>query len=61
MDGVFNQGEKKYKLKRRPGRTGTALKMANQAGLTLHGAEAAHRVFSDLDLEIIIVFEEEDT
>ncbi len=61
VDGVFNQGEIKYKLKLRPGRTGTALKMANQAGLTLHGAEAAHRVFSDHDWEIMIDFEEEDT
>jgi len=61
VDGVFNQGETKYKLKLRPGRTGTALKMANQAGLTLHGAEAAHRVFSDHDWEIMIDFEEEDT
>ena len=59
VDGVFNQGETKYKLKLRPGRTGTALKMANEAGLTLHGAEAAHRVFSDHDWQIVIDFEEE--
>jgi len=61
VDGVFNQGQTKYKLKLRPGRTGTALKMAKEAGLTLHGAEAAHRVFSDHDWQIVIDFEEEDT
>lgn len=60
VDGVFNQGETKYKLKLRPGRTGTALKMAKEAGLTLHGAEAAHRVFSDHDWQIVIDFEEEN-
>jgi len=61
VDGVFNQGQTKYKLKLRPGRTGTALKMAKGAGLTLDGAEAAHRVFSDHDWQIVIDFEEEDT
>ena len=59
VDGVFNQGETKYKLKLRPGRTGAALQMAKEAGLTLHGAEAAHRVFSDHDWQIVIDFEEE--
>ncbi len=61
VDGVFNQGQTKYKLKLRPGRTGTALKMAKEAGLTLHGAEAAHRVFSDHDWQIVIDFEDDDT
>ncbi len=60
VDGVFNQGETKYKLKLRPGRTGAALKMAKEAGLTLHGAKAAHRVFSDHDWQIVIDFEEEN-
>jgi len=60
VDGVFNQGETKYKLKLRPGRTGAALKMAKEAGLTLHGAEAAHRVFSEHDWQIVIDFEEEN-
>jgi len=59
VDGVFNQGETKYKLKLRPGRTGAALKMAKDAGITLHGAEAAHRVFSEHDWQIVIDFEEE--
>ena len=60
VDGVFNQGEKKYKLKLRPGRTGNALRMAKEAGMTLHGAEAAHRVFSEHDWQIVIDFEEEN-
>jgi len=59
VDSVFNQGETKYKLKLRPGRTGAALKMAKDAGITLHGAEAAHRVFSEHDWQIVIDFEEE--
>jgi 3-hydroxyisobutyrate dehydrogenase-like beta-hydroxyacid dehydrogenase len=32
---VFNKGDKKYKLKLRPGRTANALAMAKSAGLTL--------------------------
>jgi len=59
VDGVLNQGETNYKLKLRPGRTGAALKMAKDAGITLHGAEAAHRVFSEHDWQIVIDFEEE--
>ena len=55
---VFNKGDKKYKLKLRPGRTGNALAMAKNAGLTLPGAEAAHRVFSDHNWQIAIDFEE---
>jgi len=59
VDGVFNQGERKYKLKLRSGRTGNALRMAKEAGITLHGAEAAHRVFTDHNWQIEIDFEEE--
>jgi len=33
--------------------------MAKEAGMTLHGAEAAHRVFSEHDWQIVIDFEEE--
>ncbi len=61
VDGVFNQGETKYKLKLRPGRTGTALKMAKEVGITLPGVEAAHRVFSDHQWRIEIDFEEKDS
>ncbi len=61
VDGVFNQGKSKYRLNLRPGRTGTALKMAKELGLTLPGAEAAHQVFSDHNWQIVIDFEENDT
>lgn len=53
---VFNKGERKYRLKLRPGRTGNALAMAKNAGLALPGAEAAHRVFSENDWKIVIDF-----
>ena len=55
---VFNKGDKKYKLKLRPGRTGNALTMAKSAGLALPGAEAAHRVFSEQNWQIAIDFGE---
>ncbi len=55
---VFNKGEKKYKLKLRRGRTGNALAMAQSAGLSLPGAEAAHKVFSDRNWRIVIDFDE---
>jgi 3-hydroxyisobutyrate dehydrogenase-like beta-hydroxyacid dehydrogenase len=55
---VFNHGDKKYKLKLRPGRTANALAMAKSAGLSLPGAEAAHRVFSEKNWQIAIDFEE---
>lgn len=58
VDNVFNKGGKKYRLRLRPGRTGNALKMAGSAGLTLRGAEAAHRVFSEHDWQIVIDFGE---
>ena len=57
VDNVLNKGEKKYKLKIRSGRTGNALKMAEQLGITLQGAEAAHRVFSEKDWNILIEFD----
>ena len=58
VDDVFNKGEKKYKLKLRRGRTGNALAMAKAAGLALPGGEAAHKVFSDRNWQIVIDFEE---
>jgi 3-hydroxyisobutyrate dehydrogenase-like beta-hydroxyacid dehydrogenase len=57
VDGVFNHGEKKHRLRLRPGRTGQALKMAEQLGLKLPGTEAAHQVFSRHDWEIVIDFD----
>jgi 3-hydroxyisobutyrate dehydrogenase-like beta-hydroxyacid dehydrogenase len=60
VDNVFNRGEKKHRLRLRPGRTGNALKMAEELGLKLEGTEAAHRVFSRNGWEIVIDFEKEE-
>jgi len=60
VDNVFNHGEKKHRLRLRPGRTGNALKMAEELGLKLVGTEAAHRVFSGHDWKIVIDFEKEE-
>ena len=60
VDNVFNHGEKKHRLRLRSGRTGNALKMAEELGLKLAGTEAAHRVFSGHDWEIVIDFEKDE-
>jgi len=60
VDNVFNHGEKQHRLRLRPGRTGNALKVAEQLGLKLEGTEAAHRVFSRHGWEIVIDFERDD-
>ena len=60
VDNVFNHGEKKHRLRLRPGRTGNALKMAQKLGLKLEGTEAAHRVFSNHDWNIVIDFDAEE-
>lgn len=60
VDNVFNHGEKKHRLRLRPGRTGNVLKMAEELGLKLEGTEAAHRVFSHNGWEIVIDFEKEE-
>jgi 3-hydroxyisobutyrate dehydrogenase-like beta-hydroxyacid dehydrogenase len=60
VDNVFNHGEKKHRLRLRPGRTGNALKIAEQLGLKLEGTEAAHQVFSRQGWEIVIDFEKEE-
>ena len=57
VDRIFNHGERKYRLRLRSGRTGHAIEMARKAGLTLPGAEVAHRSFSDRDWEIVIDFD----
>jgi 3-hydroxyisobutyrate dehydrogenase-like beta-hydroxyacid dehydrogenase len=57
VDNVFNHGERKHRLRLRPGRTGNALKMAEKLGLKLEGTEAAHRVFSSHDWEVVIDFD----
>jgi 3-hydroxyisobutyrate dehydrogenase-like beta-hydroxyacid dehydrogenase len=60
VDNVFNHGEKKHRLRLRPGRTGNALKMAQKLDLKLEGTEAAHRVFSNHDWDIVIDFDAEE-
>jgi 3-hydroxyisobutyrate dehydrogenase-like beta-hydroxyacid dehydrogenase len=60
VDNVFNHGEKKHRLRLRPGRTGNALKMAQKLGLKLEGTEAAQRVFSNHDWNIVIDFDAEE-
>ena len=60
VDNVFNHGEKKHRLRLRPGRTGNALKMAEELGVSLDGAKAAHEVFSRHGWEIVIDFEKEE-
>jgi 3-hydroxyisobutyrate dehydrogenase-like beta-hydroxyacid dehydrogenase len=54
VDAVFNKGERPYKLRLRSGRTGHALEMAASIGLSLPGAEAAHRVFSERGWKVMI-------
>ena len=60
VDNVFNHGERKHRLRLRPGRTGNALVTAQELGLKLEGTEAAHRVFSRQGWEIMIDFEKEE-
>lgn len=57
VEQVWNQGEKKYRMRIRPGRTANALEMAKKAGIRLHGAETAHQVFSDRNWKVDIDFE----
>ena len=56
----FQPRREKHRLRLRPGRTGNALKMAEELGLKLEGTEAAHRVFSRNGWEIVIDFEKEE-
>jgi 3-hydroxyisobutyrate dehydrogenase-like beta-hydroxyacid dehydrogenase len=60
VDNVFNHGEKRHRLRLRPGRTGNALEMAEELGISLDGAKAAHQVFSRHGWEIVIDFEKEE-
>ncbi len=57
VNGVLNFGERKYRLRLRPGRTGNALEMAGKLGVTLRGAEAAHRVFQAHGWQVVIDFD----
>lgn len=60
VDNVFNRGDKTYKLGMRPGRTGNALKMAEELGLHLAGAKAAEQVFSRHGWQVEIDFTRDD-
>lgn len=52
--------KKIHRLRLRPGRTGNALKMAEELGLSLDGAKAAHQVFSHYGWEIVIDFDKQE-
>lgn len=54
VDGAFNKGERKYKLRVRASRTKNALEMAKSLGLNLPGAEAAHRAFGERNWDVVI-------
>ena len=56
VDAVFNRGESNFRLNLRSGRTGRAIDLAAAVGLSLPGAEAAHRVFADRGWEVVIDF-----
>ena len=57
VDNIFNKGDKSYKLGMRSGRTGNALKMAEQLGLRLAGATVADQIFSSHGWQLEIDFE----
>jgi 3-hydroxyisobutyrate dehydrogenase-like beta-hydroxyacid dehydrogenase len=60
VDNIFNKGDKSYKLGMRSGRTGNALKMAEQLGLRLAGAKAADQIFSRHGWQLEIDFEKDN-
>jgi len=60
VDNIFNKGDKTYKLGMRSGRTGNALKMAEQLGLRLAGAKAADQIFSRHGWQLEIDFERDN-
>jgi 3-hydroxyisobutyrate dehydrogenase-like beta-hydroxyacid dehydrogenase len=57
VEQVMQKGERRYRLRIRPGRTGNALQMAQSAGLKLPAAEAAHEEFSRQNWQIILDFD----
>ena len=56
VESVVNRGDAKFHLNLRPERTGRAIELAAKSGITLAGAEAAHRVFADCDWDVVIDF-----
>jgi len=59
VNDVFNHGVRKHRFRLRPGRTGNALKMAQELGIKLPGTEAAHQTFSRHGWEIVIDFDDD--
>ena len=56
VNGVFNLGDKRYRLNLRPERTGRAMELAGKAGIALPGAAATHRLFAERGWEVVIDF-----
>lgn len=56
VDGVSNRGETPYRLNLRAERTGRAIELAKQQGVTLAGAEAMHQLFAERGWEVVIDF-----
>ena len=54
VNGVFNLGEKRYRLDLRPERTGRAIEIAGRVGIVVPGAEAIHRLFAEPGWEVVI-------
>jgi 3-hydroxyisobutyrate dehydrogenase len=57
VNGVFELGERNFRLNLRPERTGRAIEMARTAGLRLLGAETTHQILSTRDWEVVIDFD----
>ena len=56
VNGVFNLGDKRYRLNLRPERTGRAMELAGKAGIALPGAAATHRLFAERGWEVVVDF-----
>ncbi|HEX9879388.1 MAG TPA: NAD(P)-dependent oxidoreductase [Candidatus Binatia bacterium] len=59
VEQMLIQGEKKFRMRLQPGRTGRAIKLAKTLGVTLQGVEAADRVFSAQGWEVVLGGEED--
>ncbi len=59
VEQMMIHGEQKYRLRLRSGRTGRAIELAKKLGISLQGAEAAHRVFSEQNWEVVIDSDED--
>lgn len=52
------KGEEEFRFHLQRSRTTNALQMAKSVGITLHGVEAAHRVFAEHDWQIVVDFKQ---